>query len=153
MTLTAIFLIIILGIILLLVEILVIPGFGIPGIIGIILIITGIFFSYRIDNTTGHLIFAGSFILSVALILLSLRAKTWNRLMLKAEISGKTNTLESEIKPGDTGVTISRFAPMGKAKINDQLVEASSQGEFISENVPVQVIKAEGNKIIVKPVN
>lgn len=151
MTLTAIILLVLLGIILLLIEILVIPGFGIPGIIGIILMLAGIFFAYRIDNTTGHLIFAGSFLASIGLIALALRADTWNRIMLKTKISGKVNELEGkEIKVGDMGISVSRLAPMGKVKINDQFAEASARGEFINENSTVQVIKVEGNKIFVK---
>lgn len=153
MTLTAVILIILLGLILLLLEILVIPGLGVAGIIGAILMLAGIFFAYRIDNTTGHLIFAGSLLASIGLIMLALRTKTWNRIMLKTEISGKVNTLEEdEIKPGDKGITVSRLAPMGKVKVNERFAEASARGEFINENTEVQVVKVEGGKIIVKKI-
>lgn len=151
MTLTAIILLIILGLILLLLEILVLPGIGVAGVAGGLLMITGIFFAYRIDNTTGHFIFAGSFLASLGLIALSLRSKTWDRIMLKTEIAGRVNTLEgNEVKAGDKGVTVSRLAPMGKVKINDQYAEASAQGEFIDENTEVTVVKVDGSKIIVK---
>ncbi len=151
MTLTAIILLIILGIILLVLEILVIPGVGVVGIIGVILLLLGIFFAYRINNNTGHLIFAGSFLVAIGLIFLSLRAKTWNRVMLKTEIDGKVNILEG-IKVGEKGIAVSRLAPMGNVKINEQFAEASAQGEFIHENSEVQVVKVEGNKIIVKKI-
>ena len=132
-------------------EIFVLPGLGAAGIVGAVLMLAGIFFAYRIDNTTGHLIFAGSFLASMGLIALALRAKTWDRVMLKTEISGKVNVHEgNEIKPGDKGITVSRLAPMGKVKINEQFVEASAHGDFINENTIVEVIKLDGNKIIVK---
>jgi membrane-bound ClpP family serine protease len=152
MTLTAIILIILLGLILLLLEILVLPGFGVAGILGALLMLVGIFFAYRINNTIGHLIFAGSFIASAGLIVLALRTKTWNRIMLKTEISGKVNTLESDIKAGDRGITVSRLAPMGKVKIGDRFAEASAQGEFINENTMVEIVKVDGNRIVVKKV-
>ena len=150
MTLTTIILIILLGIILLLLEIFVIPGVGITAVIGIALLGIGIYFGYKINSNTGHLIFAGTFLVSVALFTLSLRAKTWDRVSLKSEIEGKVNLVDVEIKAGDKGKTVSRLAPMGKVIINGQFAEAASLGDYINENSEIEVIKVEGNKIFVK---
>ena len=83
-------------------------------------------------------------------IYLSLKSKTWNKLMLKSQIDGKTNIINEEsIKKGDTGITITRLAPMGRVLINGENVEAKAE-QFIDQNVEIEVEKILDNKIIVK---
>jgi membrane-bound ClpP family serine protease len=69
---------------------------------------------------------------------------------LNDNITSKVNTNENEIFIGEEGITISRLAPMGKAKIGNQIVEVSTQGDFINENTKIIVIKSEESKIFVK---
>ncbi len=73
--------------------------------------------------------------------------------MLDTNITGSVASAESEeqIKPGDTGVTISRLSPIGKARINNLVVEAKSTGEYIDPKTDIVVIRHEGSKVIVKP--
>jgi membrane-bound ClpP family serine protease len=52
--------------------------------------------------------------------------------------------------PGDEGLTLSRLAPIGKARINGITVEAKSMDELIDENTPVEVIRVDGYNVIVK---
>ena len=54
------------------------------------------------------------------------------------------------IVPGDEGLTLSRLAPIGKARINGITVEAKSMDELIDENTPVEVIRVDGYNVIVK---
>ena len=71
--------------------------------------------------------------------------------MLKKELTGKVPTFEENlINVGDTGTTLSRLAPIGKAMINDQITEVQSTVEMIDENQEVTVVKMNNNKIWVK---
>ena len=75
-------------------------------------------------------------------------------MMLESDIDGKVKTVDEQlIHPGDTGETISRCTPGGKAKINGSVVEVRSLGSFIDPHTTVEVIKIEGNIVIVKPLN
>ena len=118
---------IVLGLLFLILEILVIPGVGIAGVIGFILIAVGVWQSYAAYGAmAGHLVLAGTFVLTVVTLVLSLRGRTWKKLMLSTNIDGKVNTIDlSKIKAGDTGKTVSRLAPMGKAIINGEFFEVS----------------------------
>lgn len=88
---------------------------------------------------------------SVVTIPLPLRAKTWRWAALSTNIDSKaTEEYDQIVKPGDVGVTISRLAPMGKAVINDNIVEVTALGELIDQQSTIEVIKVEGNKITVK---
>ncbi len=143
---------IIIGLIFLALEILVIPGVGVAGIIGFILIIVGIWQTYTGHGMlAGHLVLAGTFILTVTTLVLSLRSKTWRKLALSTSIDSKVNLVdENNLKPGDSGKTVSRLAPMGKALINGEYYEVSTNGDFIDQQIEVVVMKIDHNKIIVK---
>ena len=153
MSWTVIAALIVIGLIFLILEILVVPGSTIVGVVGFILMAIGIWQTYLVyGSETGHYVLAGSVILTLGALALSLRSKTWNRAMLHTELTGKTNVYDGQqIKPGDTGKAISRLVPMGKAYINNDYYEVRSSGEFIDQNTEVVVTKIEFNKIFVKP--
>jgi membrane-bound ClpP family serine protease len=143
---------IVIGLIFLALEILVIPGVGIAGVIGFILIAIGIWQAYAGHGmVAGHLVLAGTFALTVITLVLSLRSKTWRKLALSTSIESKVNVIDHElIKTGDVGKTISRLAPMGKAMINGEFYEVSTYGDFIDPKTEIVVEKIEYNKVIVK---
>jgi membrane-bound ClpP family serine protease len=150
MDLTIVLLIIAIGVLLVLVEIFLIPGVGVVGFVAAALLITGIYFAYTINSFTGHLVFGGTVLISLLLLIYSLRAKTWERLSVKGEISSRVNEINvTEIKTGDEGKTIAR--PMGKAEINGNIYEVSSNEGIVDPDTTVYVYKIDGNKIIVKP--
>ena len=154
MTILIIGALILVGIVLLLLEILVIPGITVAGIAGIIAIGSGIFMTYtQYGTTVGHFTLIGIFILMVILTIIALKSKTWNKVKLDTKIDSKmVNVHENQVKIGEKGVTLSRLAPMGKVIINDEIFEAQSNGEFIDQNTPIEVIKLSQNKIVVKPI-
>lgn len=155
MSWTIIAVLIIVGLLFLILEILVVPGTTVVGIVGFILIAIGIWQTYAVyGSTNGHYVLAGSIVLTLSALVLSLRSKTWSRVMLHSEIGGKTNVYETDkVKVGDTGKTVSRLVPMGKALINNDYYEVRSSGEFIDPGTEIKVVKIEFNRIFVKPNN
>jgi membrane-bound ClpP family serine protease len=146
---------IILGFIFMVLEVLVIPGFGFAGVIGFILVAIGVWQTYAVYGMlAGHLVLAGTFLLTLAMLYLSLRSKTWKRLMLSSEINSRVNVVDHEkIKPGDKGKTVSRLAPMGKAIINGEYYEVSTTGDFIDQHTEIEVTRLDHNKIFVQRKN
>lgn len=53
---------------------------------------------------------------------------------------------------GKKGITLSMLRPAGKVKIEDMRIDAVGDGEFIPKNCEVEVVKVEGNRVIVKQV-
>lgn len=140
------------GIIAILLEILVIPGVGIIGILGFVSVVMGIIQAYSVYGTlAGNITLILSVFVMVLLFVMSMRSKTWKRLMLNDSIDSKVNIVdETLVKVGSEGVSISRLAPVGKARIEGEICEVHSLGEFIDENTPLIVVKISGSKIIVK---
>jgi membrane-bound ClpP family serine protease len=140
------------GLVFLVLEILVFPGQAIAGVIGLVLLVIGIWETYiALGPVVGHWVLAGTLVASVALLVFALRSKTWTRLSLKEDIDSKVNLVpESKIKIGDIGKTISRLNPAGKALFGDEYFEVHSYGEFINPGIEIVVNKINFNKIYVK---
>ena len=143
---------ILIGFLFLLLEMLVIPGFGFAGVIGFILVAVGVWQTYAVYGmTAGHLVLAGSFLFTLLALAFALRGKTWKRISLSDAINSKVNVVDTElVRPGDTGRTISRLAPSGKAIIKGEYYEVRTNGEFLDEQTEIVVLKMDQNKIIVK---
>ena len=152
MSLLAIILLILLGLLLLIVEFLLVPGITIAGIAGMILLGGSVYFSYHfLGSTTGNIVLVSTALVVVITLYYALKSRTWKLFMLNTNIEGNTNTLEeNSIKPGDTGKTVTRLNPAGKAMINGLMVEASSTGTYINQQTEIEVIKVVGSKVIVK---
>ncbi len=146
----------IIGVILLLVEIFLIPGFGITGISGIILIFVSIFLTlgggtralYSIGVVSAILL-----ILFIILLILFPKLPIWKKLGLKERLEtekGYTAYTKMEELVGKEGFVITTLRPSGTIEIDGKKYDAISLGEFIEKNSKVKVIKIEGGKIIVE---
>lgn len=155
MIITAIIILILLGILLILLEFFVLPGVTVAGIGGLLLLGGAVYLSYdKYGSMIGHLTLAGTFAFIIIILIVAFNSKTWNKLMLKSSIDSKvSNVEEDQVQIGDKGKTISRLAPMGKVMINDDIFEAQSNGEYINQNTDIEVIALSLNKIIVKSLN
>jgi membrane-bound ClpP family serine protease len=141
LSLTAIILLIVLGLIFILLELLIVPGSTVVGIIGAVLMIAGIGFVFAKHGSIG---------LTLLLVFIGIKTNTWKRFSLETKLHGKVNTFEhAELNVGDSGKTVSRLAPSGKALINGNYVEVHTQGEFIDPNTDIIIAKRTESKLIV----
>lgn len=140
------------GLVLLVLEVLVIPGVGVVGFFGFGLIVYSIYMSFAHHGVTAGIITTiATFFISLLVVWLSLRSKTWKRISLETDLKAKVNEIEPDtVHPGDKGVTIGRIAPMGKAMINGHYFEVKSGGAFIDPDRPVVVTRMDENQIFVK---
>jgi membrane-bound ClpP family serine protease len=155
MSILAIILLIVLGILLFVVEFLLIPGVTIAGIGGAVLMGVAVYMSYKTHgNTVGNYTLIATLILTIGGFAYALRAKTWKRLALNKDIDGRVEVgLEKEtIKVGDRGESITRMAPVGKVLINGLVVEGKSQRGFLDQHTPIEVLKVLNTQVIIKPI-
>ncbi len=143
---------IVVGLLFLLLEILVIPGTTVAAIIGSALIIFSVYHAYHTHGVmSGHITVGATAIGTILLLVFALRSKTWKKLMLESEVQSIVSQLEEKnIVVGDTGKSISRLAPSGKARINNEIYEVFTNGSFVDPGQEIEVIKILHNKVIVK---
>ncbi len=152
---TGIIILILLGIILFIIEFLLVPGITIAGIGGLVLTVLGVYKAFEdYGTTTGVWFLVGTIVVSLFVIVFSLRAKTWRRLMLKTNIDATVDSIisDDQMKVGDKGEALSRLAPIGKILVNDLVREAKSVEGYIDEHTHVEIVSVEGISILVKPI-
>lgn len=142
---------ILLGLLFLLLEVMVIPGSTIAGVIGFGLVFIGLWQAYASKGATaGHIVLASTLVLTAFALYFSFKTGTWKRMALKTTVDGKMDQLEGiAINQGDKGITVSRLAPAGKAMINNEIVEVHTFGEFIDQEEEITVLLLKDNKIFV----
>lgn len=147
MNTTLLIIVLLLGIVLLTLEVVALPG-GIAGIFGVCMIAFGVWQTYAMfGNTTGTIVLLCSIALCALTLVLFMRKRTWQRFSLNEEVDSKVNQLEPSVKVGATGVTISRLAPTGKALIDGQQMEVHAVNKFIDPDHKIEVVGIEGYRI------
>ena len=145
---------ILLGLLLVLAEILLIPGVGIAGVLGLLAMGGSCAYAFmEMGNMTGIIVTSVNAVLLVALIIWVLRAQTWKRLSLETNIDSKAVVPEVEVSVGDKGRSVTRLAPMGTVRFGDNSVEVTSMEGLIDPGMDVQVVAIEDAKIYVSIVN
>jgi membrane-bound ClpP family serine protease len=144
---------IVIGLFLVIVEILFIPGTTIFGILGGILMLSGIFYSYlALGISTATWVFFFTVVGTIFTIILSLRTKSWERFSLKTVLEGKSfEDISMKLQVGERGKTVSTLRPSGNVEFPQGIYEATSYGPMIGPNTDVQIEKIVGNKIFVQP--
>ena len=151
---TALFVI---AIILLAVEIFVIPGFGISGILGIAALITGIFLVT--NSVLEGLLFTGGALIALGIIVyLSFRSPRIRRLWQKFSLSTRQTTKGGYVAPkiqyemylGRVGISLTQLRPAGTADFAGEHLDVVTEGGFIGPRTKIRVIAVEGTRIIVR---
>jgi len=163
------------GVALLILEVTVIPGFGIAGIAGIICILVGLM-AIILPNAPGELpiprtkldwefFSAGLFALLLGLVLSVIGAGLVGRYLPKmpganklilaeaAAYSETTATVRSpvhHVAVGDEGIVESPCRPIGKVRFGSDLVDAVTEGDMIEPGARVTVLRRAGNRVIVE---
>lgn len=154
MTVFAIVLLILLGLLLLLIEFAVIPGVTIAGIGGFLLLAASVYIAFAEYGTgAGFITLTIVLIAAPAMVYYFFKSRTGKKMILESKIDGKVdNVNDRKIAVGDEGKSIGRLAPSGKIKVNGEVIEAHSTGSFIDHNTNVRILKIHQNKIIVEPI-
>lgn len=145
------------GIILMLVEAFVVPGFGFAGIAGLgALVVSIVIASASVEQAIISLIIA--IVSTVILLAVSFKfmktRRMWNRLILGVRQEKSEGYVAPEEKLsqllGEEGVSITPLRPAGSAEINGMRVDVVSEGGFIPSGTKVQVVQIEGTRVVVR---
>lgn len=149
--------ILLLAIILLIIEMFT-PGFGVPGGMGIILLVAGIILTASTPFEALVMIVILLIILGAALkIILHSAASGWlsKTLILNDSLTksaGYIGTEDLEYFVGKEGITLTVLRPSGSAEFDGVKLDVVSEGEYIPKNTKVKITEVSGRRIVVKPV-
>jgi len=142
------------GLTLILVELVFIPGTTVVGLLGLVFAIVGIVVCYQhFGDTVGLYALIGMSCVTLGGLFYSFRAGTWSRFSLKSAIDSKVNEgLLSSVHVGDEGVTLSSLRPMGKAEFHEKAFEVKTSGGYVDSGERVKITRIESHQIVVEPV-
>lgn len=145
---------ILVGLVLLLVETLLIPGFAVTGILGLASMAAACWLAFtNIGTTAGVICVVVCILLTAALLVWLLRSSTWKKATLNTNIDSKVdvNADKKGIEVGSKGVTVTRLAPMGMVRFEDGTkAEVNSADGFVDPGREVVVDAIDGEKIFIK---
>lgn len=140
---------ILLGLVLLLLEFVIIPGSTIVGAMGFLFTGIGVYITYSSYGLfTGHVVLGITVTIAAVAFYYSLTSKAWQKLALKDKNKGKAVNQHSELLiVGMQGIAISPIKPMGKAEIEGHTYEVEVIADYIDEGTTVIVKRINGNNI------
>lgn len=158
------------GILLILLEIFVIPGFGLAGITGLVILIFSLGLSLignvGLSFPSGPAIASAIWTLAITMLLLvalmislskyAPTSRRFGQLVLALELSSITGFAAAETHDelvGTTGKAITALRPSGTAMIGDQRIDVMTSGEYITVDTPIRVVSVRGSRVEVRAVN
>jgi len=142
------------GIVLIVVELIFIPGTTIFGIIGLLLTAAAVIISFiGYGNALGFGVLGVAFAGIGIILFFSLRTGAWDKLSLKSSNRSRVNEeAKHNIWKGDRGVTLSTLRPTGRVEFKETTLEVSTLGQYVDAGTEVRVIDVQSNKILVEPI-
>ncbi len=143
------------GFMLIFIEVVIIPGFGLAGILGTTAIVIACYTAFNsLSPLIGALVTLGSIFVIIAIFKLFPKTSAWKKMRLSLSLSKKMGYQVAP--PGleklvdKTGVSYTILRPSGIALIDKKRYDVLTDGEFIEKDKKIIVYKVEGLKIFVK---
>lgn len=156
------------GVVLLAIEIFAIPGFGIFGILGIVMMVAGIFLGLVGDfEYLDWTIISGAIVQLAATILLSIiamvflakylpKTRAFNTFVLQDQLVTTSGYTSSKPTFGhlvnQTGTAYTDLRPAGTAIIDGERVDVTTAGEYLKHGTKVIVKSVSGSRIVVEEI-
>ena len=144
-----------LGFTLLLLEIFVIPGLNIFGLLGLLAVSTGVYIAY-LKMGLVEAVLVAVFGISITLVLLRsvIKSRGWRILVLSNSVS-RAEGFDSVRKDfgsllGLVGEAVTPLRPTGRVRFKEELVDVVSEGGFVVQGDRVRVIAVNGHRVVVK---
>lgn len=132
---------IIAGLILFIIEVFLLPGISIAGIVSAGCLLYANYYAFdTLGTIPGCITLAVSALGVVAITIWFMRSKTVDKLSLKKTIDYRPEPLKGlDLKVGDEGIALTRLALIGNAEFNGRIIEVRSSGDFIDEKSKIRV--------------
>ena len=146
---------IIAGLILFIIEVFLLPGISIAGIISAVCLLYANYYAFDTMGTLpGCITLAVSAIGVIAITIWFMRSKTVDKLSLKKTIDYKPEPLKGlNLKAGDEGIALTRLALIGNAEFNGNIIEVRSTGDFIDEKSKIRIERIRDGIVMVEKAN
>lgn len=153
------------GAILLLVEAVVLPGFGVAGILGVVAVVMSIFLSLIGNFPTVTDLLVAMYVLGFAFLIVAVagwqllrwlpqdrRAQSLLHRTAMTRDLGYSSSARRDDLLGLQGIAITDLRPAGTARFGEESVDVVSAGPWVQAGTPIRIVRAEGYRHVVEPV-
>ncbi|MBA2245658.1 MAG: nodulation protein NfeD [Gemmatimonadetes bacterium] len=153
------------GILLLLAEAFVFPGFGVAGILGVLAVLASIFLSLIGSMPTSGDIMVALNVIAASLVIVGVvgwqlmrhlpKDRRARRIMLETSTSREAGYISGDMRDelvGTEGVAVTDLRPAGTGQFGEEMVDVVSEGGWVVAGTPIRVLRADGYRQVVRPV-
>ncbi len=140
------------GYLLLALEVLVVPGFGVPGIAGIACLAGGCALAYRwFEPLQATLVISGVIGATTGFFIWLPRTRLGAHVVHRGSLGG-ARAADVPLSVGEPGVAESDLRPSGIARFGDIRQSVVTDGEFLALGTRVRVANIHGSRVVVETV-
>lgn len=149
---------IVVGLALIAVEVTLVPGFNVIGVLGVLGAGVGVVYAFMAFGLTGGLVaLAGTLVGGGGLFWMLWESGAWNRFILTdtlrrdADADAAEDTRRAHLL-GKQGTALTPLRPSGVAEIDGARVEVETEGSFVAAGSEVRVVAMDRRRFIVRVV-
>ncbi len=145
---------ILIGLALIVVEVYLIPGMNIAGILGVVLVLFGLGYAFTASGLiAGLAVLFGTLVAGGVLFLVLWRSGAWRQFVLATSLKS-----EPEARPGEhrarylgrEGIAVTPLRPVGIVEIDGERIEAVTEGQYIAAGSRVRVVAMDRRRYFVR---
>ena len=142
--------VLVVGLLLLFVELAVLPGFGVAGVLGLLALVIGAFTAWVELGPFWGLVSGGVSLLAAGLMLYVIpKSKAGQKMVLEHAVTGVSQQDRSDLV-GRRGKTVTPLRPTGRVRFGHDEVDVMTEGEYIEADQEVEVMSVAGPRIVVR---
>jgi membrane-bound serine protease (ClpP class) len=144
----------VMGLALIAIEVLVIPGFGLIGLLGAAAVLTGGYVAYgSLPPTFAALAIIGGVSAALALFWYLPRTGVGRSMVLRTQAVGSAAKPGLDLLLDREGTALTPLRPSGSVEIDDSAVDVVTDGKYVDAGTKVKVVRVEGSRVVVEPVS
>ena len=133
------------------------PGFGVPGISGLVMEGVALYFTASRYGTAAALVLIAAVLFITGIVIfLSFRSASKGRLSKTKFILNETEQAQPELPflpaTGAEGTALTVLRPSGTALFGEQRLDVVTEGDYIRQGQSVRVVRVDGSKVVVRKV-
>ncbi len=147
---------ILVGLMLVGIEVYIIPGLNVVGIIGFLVMVFGIGYAFTVQGAlSGMLALTGTLALGGGMGFAMWKSGAWDKFVLSTQLPNERLLSESTQAQrgqflGKMGTALTPLRPTGVAKIEDERVEVVTEGSYIAAGSEIQVVALDRRRVFVR---
>ncbi len=145
---------ILIGLALIGIEVYLIPGMNIAGILGAVLVLFGLGYAFTASGLlAGLAVLFGTLVAGGMLFLVLWRSGAWRQFVLATSLQSELETRPGEHRArylGKEGIAVTPLRPVGIVEIDGERIEAATEGQYIAAGSRVRVVAMDRRRYFVR---